>query len=143
MLILCIIFFHELLITSKFDLQNEFIKKNLENHYNDCCQTVWIKVKPDIMSGLIWVQIVCKGHQQMDTGIRIPKIPRIFSKALKRPLTLIQVSPCHCSHLLLKCRVATNISHWLKVQKRHICKKSVFLLAFCFYYSFTLYYCAI
>ena len=24
-------FFHELLITSKFDLQNEFIKKNLEN----------------------------------------------------------------------------------------------------------------
>ena len=24
----------------------------------------------------------------------------------------------HCSHLLLKCRVATNISHWLKVQSR-------------------------
>ena len=24
----------------------------------------------------------------------------------------------HCSHLLLKCRVDTNISHWLKVQSR-------------------------
>ena len=24
----------------------------------------------------------------------------------------------HCSHLLLKCRMATNISQWLKVQSR-------------------------
>ena len=30
------------------------------------------------------------------------------------------------SHLLLKCRVATNISHWLKVQSSHIFAKSVF-----------------
>ena len=33
----------------------------------------------------------------------------------------------HCSHLLLKCKVATNISHWLKVHSRgskiHICEK--------------------
>ena len=37
----------------------------------------------------------------------------------------------HCSHLLLKCRVATNISHWLKVhssevKKIHICEKVYF-----------------
>ena len=29
------------------------------------CQTVWIQIKPDNMSGLIWVQTVCSGHQQM------------------------------------------------------------------------------
>ena len=56
------------------------------------------------------------------------------------------------SHLLLKCRVATNISHWLKVQSRwfknYIFAKKCILISFwilkyCFYYSFTLYCCAI
>ena len=28
------------------------------------CQVVWIQIMPDILSGLIWVQIVCKGNQQ-------------------------------------------------------------------------------
>ena len=57
----------------------------------------------------------------------------------------------HCSHLLLKCRVITNISHWLKVQskwfKNYIFEKNSILISFffefCLYYSFTLYYCAI
>ena len=25
------------------------------------CQTVWIQIRPDVLSGLIWVQTVCKG----------------------------------------------------------------------------------
>ena len=29
------------------------------------CQTVWIQIKPDILSGLIWVQTICKSYQQM------------------------------------------------------------------------------
>ena len=58
----------------------------------------------------------------------------------------------HCSHLLLKCRVATNICHWLKEQSRwfknYIFVKKCILISFCifkycFYYSFTHYYCAI
>ena len=28
------------------------------------CQTVRIQIRPDILLGLIWVQIVCKGYQQ-------------------------------------------------------------------------------
>ena len=28
------------------------------------CQTVWIKIRPDILLGLILVQTVCKGYQQ-------------------------------------------------------------------------------
>ena len=27
-------------------------------------RTVWILIRPDILSGLIWVQTVCKGYQQ-------------------------------------------------------------------------------
>ena len=60
----------------------------------------------------------------------------------------------HCSHLLLKCKVATNMCHWLKVQSRwfksNIFAKKCILISFwifkyCFYlyYYFTLYYCAI
>ena len=27
------------------------------------CQTVWVQIRPDKTSGLIWVQTVCKGYQ--------------------------------------------------------------------------------
>ena len=30
------------------------------------CQTVWIQIRPDIMSGLIWIQTVCIGYQQTE-----------------------------------------------------------------------------
>ena len=28
------------------------------------CQTDWIQIRPHILSGLIWVQSVCKGYEQ-------------------------------------------------------------------------------
>ena len=28
------------------------------------CQIVWIQIRPNVLSGLIWVQTVCKGYQQ-------------------------------------------------------------------------------
>ena len=28
------------------------------------CQTVWIQIRPNVLSGLIWVQAVCKSYQQ-------------------------------------------------------------------------------
>ena len=31
------------------------------------CQTVWIQIRPDMLSGLIWVQTVHKGYQQTTT----------------------------------------------------------------------------
>ena len=40
-----------------------FSKKNLTGIPSEC-QTVWIQIRPDILSGLIWVQAVCKGYQQ-------------------------------------------------------------------------------
>ena len=44
--------------------QNHFFRKILSGISSEC-QTVWIQVKPDILLGLIWVQTVCKGYQQM------------------------------------------------------------------------------
>ena len=41
-------------------------KKNLSGIPSEC-QTVWIQIqiRPDVLSGLIWVQTVCTGYQQM------------------------------------------------------------------------------
>ena len=47
------------------------------------CQTVWTQIRPDVLSGLIWVQTVCKGYQQTTkvatSGERVNGYPqRIF-----------------------------------------------------------------
>ena len=41
------------------------------------CQTDWIKIRPDILSDLIWVQSVCKCYQQTTLG---GKESNIFDK---------------------------------------------------------------
>ena len=41
-----------------------FKKKNLLGILSEC-QTVLIQIRPDVLSGLIWVQTVCKDYQQM------------------------------------------------------------------------------
>ena len=34
-------------------------------------QTVWIQIRPDILSDMIWVQTVCKDYQQMKLACRV------------------------------------------------------------------------
>ena len=43
--------------------QNQLFRKIL-SEIPFLCQTVWIQIRPDILSGLIWVQTVCKSYQQ-------------------------------------------------------------------------------
>ena len=43
--------------------QNQLFRKILSGKPWEC-QTVWIQIRPDILSGQIWVQTVCKGYQQ-------------------------------------------------------------------------------
>ena len=45
-----------------FSLIN-FFQKNLSGIPSEC-QTVWIQIRSDVLSGLIWVQTVSKGYQQ-------------------------------------------------------------------------------
>ena len=46
-----------------FFLKINFLKKNLSVIPSEY-QTIWIQIKPDVFSGLIWVKTVCKGYQQ-------------------------------------------------------------------------------
>ena len=39
-------------------------KKNLSGKLS-VCQMVWIQIRTDVVSVLIWVQTVCKGYEQM------------------------------------------------------------------------------
>ena len=55
------VIFHAFLYLLIFSKIN-FFEKNLSGKLSEC-QTVWIL--PDILLGLIWVQTVCKGYQQM------------------------------------------------------------------------------
>ena len=43
--------------------QNQLFRKILSGIPSEC-QTVWIQIRPDILSGLIRVQTVSKGSQQ-------------------------------------------------------------------------------
>ena len=44
--------------------QNQLFRK-IVSGIPSACQTVWIQIRPNILSGLIWVQTVCKSYQQM------------------------------------------------------------------------------
>ena len=43
--------------------QNKLFEKILSGIPSEC-QTVWTLIRPDVLSDLIWVQIVCQGYQQ-------------------------------------------------------------------------------
>ena len=48
-------------------IQNQHFPKILSGIPSEC-QIVWNQIRPDFMSGLIWVQTVCKSYQQMTLG---------------------------------------------------------------------------
>ena len=58
-LVIFLLFF---LLSADF-FQNQLFKNPFQEYHQ--CQTVWIQIRPDILAGLIWVQTVCKGYQQM------------------------------------------------------------------------------
>ena len=66
--------------------QNPFFRKILSGIPSEC-QTDWIQMRPDILSGLIWVQSVCKGYEQ--------KTPVVTSLFMERCQIL-------CSYVSLK-----------------------------------------
>ena len=86
-----------------------FFKKNLSGIPSQC-QTVWIQIRPDILLGLIWVQTICKGYQQMTkvatSGERV-KVPIMTAADINFYLFFILqrkqvlIISCDC----LKCKV--------------------------------------
>ena len=59
----CWVFFHTFLLSSADFFKINCFKKNLSGILTEC-QTVWIQIRTDILSVLIWAQTVCKGFQQ-------------------------------------------------------------------------------
>ena len=60
------VIFHALLSSADF-LQNQLFRKILSGIPSEC-QTVRIQIRSDILSGLIWARLFCKGYQQMTLG---------------------------------------------------------------------------
>ena len=52
------------IVVCLFFFQNQLFQKILSRIPSEC-QTDWIQIRPDILPGLILVQYVCKGHEQM------------------------------------------------------------------------------
>ena len=61
-LIACWVILHAFLLSADV-FQNNLFQKILSGISAEC-QTVWIQIRPDESSGLIWVWTVCKGYQQ-------------------------------------------------------------------------------
>ena len=68
---LCLLscFFGRLLIF----FQNQLFQKILSGILSEC-QTVWILIRPDVLSGLIWVQTVCTSCQQTTLVVKELKL---------------------------------------------------------------------
>ena len=63
-LILCMLGNFECMLLSSADFfQNQLFPSGIPSE----CQTVWIEIMPYILSGLIWVQTICKGYQLMNS----------------------------------------------------------------------------
>ena len=70
---------------SSVDLfQNNPISKNsFRNTLPSECQTVWIQISPNILSGLLCVQTVCKGYQRT-TLVDKKKVGVAFEKVNRK-----------------------------------------------------------
>ena len=53
-----------LLLSLSDSLKNELFKIILPGTLSEC-QTVWVQVRLNVLSGLLWAQTVCKVYQQM------------------------------------------------------------------------------
>ena len=85
--------------------QNHLYRNILSGIPSDC-QTVWVQIRPDNLSGLIWVQTVCKGFQRttlVDKYICVVKVGIALGK-VNYELIKFQARSSYskCDYLLTK-----------------------------------------
>ena len=61
-----------------------FLEKYFQEYHQS--QTVWIQIRPKILSGLIWVQTVCKSFQQMTLKNEITPRLGLTSNSVKKTI---------------------------------------------------------
>ena len=67
-----------------FFFQNHLFRKNLSGIPSEC-QTVWIQIRPDILSGLIRVQSVWKGYQHTRLHVVCKVLNQPWAYNIKKP----------------------------------------------------------
>ena len=76
--------------------KSSIFKKNIISGIPSECQTLWIQIRPDILSGLKWVQTVCKDFQQMTrVGKEFSKFAYLFFMSFTSPETFSLDSSFH------------------------------------------------
>ena len=55
------------MLSADFFFRNQLLQK---------INSVWIQIRPDVLSGLIWVQTVCKSYQQTTLGLRRRRVKK-------------------------------------------------------------------
>ena len=94
---------------------NFFEKKSLSG-IPSLSHTIWMQIRPNSLSGLIWVQTVCTGYQQM-TKVATGR------ERVKKSVCTIKIMKYMCVKLYLKkntCKETTKISRprWLSWMHR-------------------------
>ena len=61
-----LVILHAFLSSADLYQNQHFRKKIFQECHQRECQTVWTHIRPDILSGLMWVQTVCECYQAED-----------------------------------------------------------------------------
>ena len=95
---------------SRFIFQNQLFLKILSGIPSES-QTSWIQIRPDILSGLIWVQTVSKGYQQTTLGGK---------ELMHRLSRKCSDEPAHLCYLVRDFTVCTLIKGDSNIESRFI-----------------------
>ena len=95
--------------------QNQLFQKILSGIPSEC-QTDWIQIRPDILSGLIWVQTVCKGYEQTTDELT-------YCICLSVPFKCHQIFAADAIHFLVLFTVFGN-----QIRLAIICESSASLI---------------
>ena len=99
-------------------------RKNLSGIPSEC-QTVWIQIRPDVLSCLIRVQTVCKGYQQTTKvatsweQVRFYHVHFTTCKCVYKLMDKCQTEKTQIrypvlQHLILICTAQVNLSQYLQ-----------------------------
>ena len=84
-LFLCWIILHAFLLSNDFFFQNQLFQKLISGIPSEC-QTVWIQIRPDKLSGLIWVHFLLLSLSADNTSRQ--RVNQYYRKTcVKRPLS--------------------------------------------------------
>ena len=84
--------FHAFLSSTDFS-SNQLFRKNKQSVMPSECQIVWVQIRPDVLSGLIWVQTVCKGYQQTTPVGKVKHLERFLWPNIKPIAIFKQCGP--------------------------------------------------